>query len=218
MKNISPAILCIILLLCYGACKERKASSAIDITWKDSVAGDFSFTEQWSYPEGVYKNKFGQLSCDGICPPETDLMKDENGKIYEDSLQAFYKVVDTTHIYSTMQSQSTAIEFTDPTQMTAERIDKDTIEAFTRLNSATHSALKIKIIKDHYFIPTVELISIHVGDKIIYPCIEGKLEMDKMYWKKRIIKANFSFLFFDKEQPNKPIEWNGKIFSKIESN
>ena len=156
------------LLLCSGACKERKASSAIDITWKDSLQGDFSFAQQWRYPEGVYKNQFGQISCDGICPPKTDGMKDEDGKIYEDSLQDFYKLVDTTHIYSTMQSEGTAIEFTDSPQITVKRIDKDTIEAFTNLNSATHSLLKIKIINDHYFVSTVELISVRNENKLIY--------------------------------------------------
>lgn len=218
MKNISPTILCIILLLCNGACKQRKASSAIDITWKDSVAGDFSFAQQWSYPEGVYKNKFGQLSCDGICPPETDAMKDGDGKIYQDTLEAFYKLVDTTHIYSTMQSEGTAVEFTDSPQITVNRINKDTIEAFTNLNSATHSLLKIKIINDRYFMPTIELISVRNEDKLIYPYVKGTLEMDKTYWEKGIMKANFSFLFFDEQHPDKPIEWKGKILSKIKPN
>ena len=33
--------------------------------------GDFSFKNKWSYPEGVDKNKYGQLICDGLCSSET---------------------------------------------------------------------------------------------------------------------------------------------------
>lgn len=224
MKHLKIYIAAIFLIFCTLACNGNKEpkkvkstddSTQFDIVWKDSLQGDFTFAKEWNYPEGVYKNQFGQLSCDGLCPPETDAMKDEDGKIYEESLQAFYKLVDTTHIYSTMQSESTAVEFTNSPQITVKRIDKDTIEAFTNLNSATHSLLKIKIINERYFVSTVELISVRNEDKLIYPCIEGTLEMDKTYWKKGFMKANFSFIFFDEQHPDKPIEWKGKILSEI---
>ena len=71
---------------------ERLETREIQITWADNLLGDFSFKENWEYLEGVYKNEFGQLSCDGFCPPETDQMKDKNGKIFEDSLAAFYQL------------------------------------------------------------------------------------------------------------------------------
>lgn len=224
MKHFKIYLSALFLVLCTLSCNRNKESKDVkstydstqfDIEWKDLSQENFTFAKEWDYPEGVYKNQFGQLSCDGICLPETDQMKDEDGKIYEDSLQAFYKLVDTTHIYSKMQSKGTAIEFVDSPQITVKRIDKDTIEAFTNLSSATHSLLKIKIINDRYFVPTVELISVRNEDKLIYPCVEGTLEMDKTYWEKGIMKANFSFLFFDEQHPDKPIEWKGKILSEI---
>lgn len=79
---------------------DKPSSTVITIKWADHLAGDFSFTNNWSYPEGVYKNEYGQLSCDGLCPPEIDAMKDSTGRIYEDSLQHSIKLLiqHTKHI------------------------------------------------------------------------------------------------------------------------
>ena len=38
----------------------KSASIPITIEWVDNLSGDFSFTNNWSYPEGVYKNEYGQ--------------------------------------------------------------------------------------------------------------------------------------------------------------
>ena len=46
------------------------------------------------------------LICDGLCPQEIDKMKYENGKIYEDSLESFYKLIDTTHIFHSIESDA----------------------------------------------------------------------------------------------------------------
>ena len=78
---------------------ETLKPGTVQITWVKELSGDFSFKDQWDYPEGVYINTFGQVSCDGFCPPETDAMTDENGRIFDDSLAAFYQLVDTTHLY-----------------------------------------------------------------------------------------------------------------------
>ena len=67
----------------------KSTATPILIKWVENLAGDFSFIKKWSYPEGVYKNEYGQLSCDGLCPPEIDAMKDSTGRIYADSLRAF---------------------------------------------------------------------------------------------------------------------------------
>ena len=52
----------------------RTSSIPVLINWVDQLSGDFSFTKIWSYPEGIYKNEYGQISCDGFCPPEIDTM------------------------------------------------------------------------------------------------------------------------------------------------
>lgn len=89
-------LICIFLTIGFISCglnsnkDERVKSGEIEISWVDNLPGDFSFAKNWDYPEGVYRNEFGQLSCDGLCPQEVDRMMDENGKIYEDSFTAFF--------------------------------------------------------------------------------------------------------------------------------
>ena len=85
LKSIVLILTCLTIL----SFTKKDETKWISIKWVDNIENDFSFKERWSYPEGVYKNKFGQLSCDGICPPEIDQMKNEEGKIYPDSLKAF---------------------------------------------------------------------------------------------------------------------------------
>lgn len=81
------------------------------MVWREHLSDDFSFIEQWDYTEGVYQNEFGQLTCDGLCPPETDGMKDEKGMILVDSLTAFYQLVDTMHQFHTIQSDAWCYEW-----------------------------------------------------------------------------------------------------------
>lgn len=80
LKSIVLILTCLTIL----SFTKKDETKWISIKWVDNIENDFSFKERWSYPEGVYKNKFGQLSRDGICPPEIDQMKNEEGKIYPD--------------------------------------------------------------------------------------------------------------------------------------
>ena len=98
MKFITIIIGGIMLMF---ACHKPKAGQ-IKMEWVEELEGDYSFAKAWDYPEGVYKNAHGQLSCDGFCPPATDAMKDSTGRIYKDSLPAFYALVDTTHRFHSL--------------------------------------------------------------------------------------------------------------------
>jgi hypothetical protein len=195
---------------------EKVKPGEIQITWGDNLAGDFSFTENWDYPEGIYKNDFGQLSCDGICPPEVDRMKDENGKIHQDSLKAFYQLVDTTHQFHSIQSDAWTYEWAGTNFVTTKRINADTTVCFTHKNAATHSSLILTITKDKC-IPIIELNSIvrSTGTKI-YPCKSGQIEIDKNLWKRGILKANLDLTFDHKENPGMPMFWKGKIYTTID--
>jgi hypothetical protein len=75
----------------------------VKVEWVKNLEGDFSFSHNWSYPFSVYLNEHGQLSCDGLCPPESDLMQDSTGRIYDDSLASFYKLIDNTHQFHTIE-------------------------------------------------------------------------------------------------------------------
>lgn len=64
MKQLVFFLLILGVISCDSITKLKLNTGEILITWQDSIAGDFSFKED--YPEGVYKNEFGQLSCDGL--------------------------------------------------------------------------------------------------------------------------------------------------------
>lgn len=193
---------------------EKVKPGEVKISWSDNLNDDFTFTENWDYPEGVYKNDFGQLSCDGLCPPEIDRMKDENGKIHEDSLNAFYKVVDTTHQFHSIQSDAWTYEWAGTNFVTAIRKNADTTVCFTHNNAGTHSSLILTITKDKC-IPIIELNSVTLTGTKIYACKGGQIEIDKSLWEKGILKANFDFVFDHTENPKKPMYWKGKIYANI---
>ncbi len=196
---------------------EKAKPEEVKISWVSNLPGDFSFTKNWDYPEGVYKNNFGQLSCDGLCPSGIDRMMDAKGKIYKDSLKAFYQLIDTTHHFHSIQSDAWAYEWTGTDFITANRINADTTVCFTHNNVATHSSLVLSITKGKC-LPIIELNSI-VGstEKKIYPCKNGKIEIDKNLWEKGILKANFDFVFDHKENPSQPMYWKGKIYTTVAS-
>jgi hypothetical protein len=185
----------------------------IPLQWVENLTGDFSFKDNWSYPEGVYRNEFGQLSCDGLCPPETDEMKDEYGKIHEDSLESFYQFIDTTHLYHSLKSEAQTDEWAGTDYMMAERISRDTIVCFTQNNAATHSSLNLMISRNTV-LPTIVVtgISRDSGTKI-YNCTGGEMVIDKKSWNEGILKATFDFEFHHSEK----MYWRGNIYAVIET-
>jgi hypothetical protein len=191
-------------------------SSEINIQWSENVSGDFSFKENWDYPEGVYKNDFGQISCEGLCPPEIDRMMNKKGKIFKDSLHAFYQLVDTSHQFHSIQSNVNAYEWAGTNFLSAIKKNTDTIVCHTHNNAATHSSLKLTITKNSC-IPVIELTSISSPGTTTYACQGGQIEIDKNLWNNGVLKANFEFSFHDPEQPDIPLFWTGKIYALIEN-
>jgi hypothetical protein len=169
-----------------------------------------------AYPESVYINEFGQVSCDGFCPPETDKMKDKNGRIYEDSLKSYYNLIDTTHLFHSIKSEAWAYEWGETDFITAERTNKDTVICFTQNNAATHSSLNLIITKSTVN-PTIVLNSIFNNDIKTYNCKNGEMLIDKNLWKKGILKATFNFEFFNLESSDK-MYWKGSIYTDITNN
>ena len=49
---------------------------------KGKLTGDFSFKDNWSYPEGVYWNEFGQLSCEGKTSEKWELQRSYLFKLF----------------------------------------------------------------------------------------------------------------------------------------
>lgn len=213
MKQLLFFLLFLGVISCDSTTKLKLNTGEILITWHDSIAGDFSFKDNWSYPEGVYKNEFGQLSCDGLCPEEIDRMQDENGRIYDDSLKAFYQLVDTTHEFHSIQSEARTYEWAGTDFITVERVSKDTVICYTQNNTATHSSLDLIIVKD-IVKPTIILNSITPTGTKIHICKSGQIKIDRNLWDKGIMKAEFDFIFDDKENPSEPMYWKGKIYTR----
>ena len=193
---------------------KRDKSIPIKIQWSENLNGNFSFKNKWSYSEEIFKNKFGQLSCDGFCPPETYEMLDSNGRIKKDSIKSFYKIVDTLHRIHSINSSAWCYEWAGTDFIEIEKKSNDKILCKTEINASTHCSLEIEIIGDSCFV-LIDLISIMKGGNAKYFCTNGTIVIDKPLWKKGIMKAVFNFNFEHLENPKKPIYWKGKIYSKI---
>ncbi|MBC7865447.1 MAG: hypothetical protein IAF38_20900 [Bacteroidia bacterium] len=178
MKCI-PAILLVLLLF---SCTEKKApatdSSKIIISWADSLPGDFSFKEEWEYPEGVYVNDWGQVSCDGFCPEGTDQMKDDEGKLTKDSLPAFYKLVDTTHQFHSISCDAWCYEYGGANFIKIQKEGEKNFSAYTMCNPGTHCSLEMKLAGDTCT-PSISLVSIVEGGNAIFKCTGGKISVQK---------------------------------------
>jgi hypothetical protein len=213
----SLIIFCALLLtVASSLAQSKKSATPVKIKWASGIKGDFSFIKKWSYPEGVEVNEYGQVTCNGFCPPETEAMFDSTGKIIKDSLTAFYKIVDTSHQLNSIKSKAWCYEWAGADFIDAVRKTVDTTYCYTLLNAATHCSLQLNITRDNCF-AIIELNSVVKGRSAKYYCKNGYITIDKDLWKKGIMKAIFSFNFEHKENPKKPIYWNGKIFTKIKS-
>ena len=218
-KSLIGTFLIVILFSCGSAIdkQENLEYDQIKIDWMKNLSGSFSFKEIWDYPEGIYRNDFGQLSCDGLCPAETDKMKDDQGRIFKDSLPRFYQLVDTTHLFHSIKSHSNSYEWSGTNFLTAEKMGNDTIHCFTDNNASTHSSLDLIITKNKC-IPAIKLSSITGTAKTaIYICKKGYIEIDKNLWNNGILKAKFDFTFDSKENLEKSIFWKGKIYTPIKA-
>lgn len=196
------------ILLFFITTSTADAQSPITIKFVDSLEGDFSFANKWSYPEGVYVNQFGQLSCDGMCPPETDAMKNTNGKIYKDSLSAFYKLVDTTHRYYTIESEADFSEWAGTNFATAYIGNELVIE--TEPNAATHCVLKLVFNAD--LVNSVVTLTSITNKQIVYNCIGGNFRLEKTAGRKDFLKASFDLQFADGDKMR---YWRGRIQTAI---
>ncbi|WP_062054775.1 hypothetical protein [Aquimarina longa] len=188
----------------------------IKIKWVNNLEGDFSFKESWSYQEGVYKNQYGQLSCDGICPIEIDLMIDQNGKIYKDSLEAFYKIIDTTHIPYSLKSENRMYEYSGTNFISFTKSSVGEIKGRSANNVSTHSSLHIEITND-FCVVWVDFNSIRDLGEHIFPLEEGVIVIDKKLFDEGIVKAVFDFKFKNNLDAKEELFWKGKIYSMIKN-
>jgi hypothetical protein len=188
----------------------------IQIHLVNNLSEDFSFKNNWSYSEEIFKNEFGQLSCDGMCPPEIENMKDSQGRIIADSLKAFYHLIDTSHFFHSINSETNAYEWAGTNFISVKRIHQDTVVCATQNNAATHSSLNLIIIGGNSVTASIVLESVNpTSGGIVYECSGGEIFIDKSLWKKNTLKATFNFNFKNEKYPNELLYWKGKIYSQI---
>ncbi len=187
----------------------------IQVLLKDVSGGDFGFQDEWSYPIGVYWNKWGQLSCDGICPPEIDRMKGEGGRIYDDSLTAFYNIVDTTHLPHTIKCEASMYEFAGTNFINFQKTENGVIGT-TTTDPATHSTLSL-VIENQMCTAWVDFNSINpeVGEHR-FELLQGRILLDKSSFENGIIKGSFDFRFVNHLDSAVPLFWRGTILSTVE--
>ena len=188
----------------------------VRIEWLKSIQGDFSFIKKWQYSEGIYKNKFGQLVCDGLCPEETETMINEDGSIKKEFLNTYYKYVDTSHLKHSIQCEAWCYEWAGTDFIEVQDRGNDTVVCKTLMNAATHCSLIIIIAQQNAY-ATIELKGVVKNRNAVYYCNGGKIRIIKEMWDQGIVKGNFDFTFHHPENPEKKMYWRGKIYSKINS-
>jgi len=221
MKNLLILLLFLFLFLLSFAFDSPIASgindkeSQIKILWVDNLKGDFNFKTSWNYPEGVYRNKFGQLDCDGFCPDGIDSMKNSKGKIRPRFLTSFYQLIDTTHQFHSIVCKAWCYEWAGTEFITAKQTNKNQTICTTQTNAGTHCSLIFAIIKDTC-IPRIELTSISAPGLKTYYCKGGFIKIEKDSWIKGILKAEFNFDFKNTDEPAIKMFWKGRIYKTID--
>ncbi len=187
------------------------------ITWVKNLTGDFSFTENWEFPLGVETKADGKAGCadGGFCPERCYSMLDSKGIVIKDSTEIFYRLLDTTHIPFSIESDAWCYEYagTNIVMVTKKR---DTVFAITSSNIATHSSLELLITNDTC-IPSIHLVSIMNDGDAIFTYKKGTIKIDEPLFKKNILKTEFDFEFDNTFEPDKKMYWKGKIYTPIKS-
>lgn len=207
-------IIFIYLSIHFNAGAQSLHSKRIAITWVDSVSGDYSFTKEWSYSTQGFVNDYGEFICDGDCPEQTHKMIDSTSRIYHDSITAYYKMIDTTHIFHTLKCDAWCYEFGEADFVDVLSNDKGILHLATADNISTHCKLNLTI-ANGICVPTIKLISIIRGGDAVYYCKGGFIKIDKLLWQKKILKAEFSFDFYHFENPKQKMYWKGNMYVDI---
>lgn len=211
MKPSTLLVCCLLQFFCASA---QQHGTPVTINWVDHIDGDFSFREKWDYPYGVYKNQFGQVSCDN-CPIGTEKMRDKDGRIYPKSAKAFYKLLDTSHQYHSISCTSSAYDFMGTDYIDVTRGDSRKVRAFTLGNNYTFSNLELELL-DSTCTATMIFRNRMKGhlDEIFY-CNGGRINIDKVLWSQGILKATFDFTFANTSNPQHALYWKGRIYKNI---
>ena len=191
----------------------QNLSKPVLIIWVNDLQGDFSFTKNWSYPFGIFLNGYGQPVCDGFCLPESEAMKDSKGSIYPDSLEAFYKLNDTTHLYHTLECEGYGYEKGEVNFMKVCIKGKDSFHCSVGI--LPYHSMYLDIVNDTCK-GNIYFNSPAPDGSMRYYISDGFMKIDRLLWEKGIMKAEFNLSFKDPNNLERPIIWTGKVYTQIE--
>ncbi|NOQ70487.1 MAG: hypothetical protein GQ574_00710 [Crocinitomix sp.] len=193
--------------------KSTSSLKSIPIQFVKQLDADFSFTENWDYDWGVYKNQYGQLSCDGFCPEAAYAMK-KDGRIIEDSLSAFYQLVDTSHLHYTMRSVALMYEFTGCDYIYINRDSNNCINGETGITPGTHSTLNFQMVNGNCEV-WANYNSISTQKPRDFPLKSGFIKLEQEAFKADTIKAQFDLTFSNTLESDVALTWKGLIYAPI---
>lgn len=172
----------------------------VQLTWADSVPGDFSFTEKWDYPENVELKPDGRPGCadGGFCPPQCYGMVDSNGIVLPPYAERFYKLLDTSHQHYSLQIHFNVPppEWAGSNYMEAVYTkNKKHVTAYSLCNVATHSSVEFVFENDscHAYLTLNSIVP--NADTTMQG--NATMVIDKTLWRQGILKANFKVVFGD---------------------
>lgn len=216
ISKLLPLIFLYFFSKAFGQAPAKKINvSEITIQWKDTLTGDFSFNSNWSYTEGINKNKSKGFQCVTGCHPRIEKMLNAKGEIMSDSLNAFYSLIDTSHYYHTLYAKVDCYEFVSTQFITCIKNEAGFVNCFTNTSTSNHSSLKFSFTDDK----CNASVHLNSSDKTIgfkiFKLQSGALTIERKAFNQNILKANFNFVFYNSIDPKKTISWKGVILSPI---
>lgn len=193
---------------------EKPSDVVIPISWFNGLKGNFSFAQKWSFAENVGLNDAQQIACINNCSKQIEAMTERNGLIKSDSLDAYYKIIDSTRHYHTIESRCTIDGWKPTNFIKIKKYGDFAIEGHTITDSVSKCSLCFRISNDQLTAWVYKKMD-GGGTKIIR-ANGGKIFLDELAFSKGFFKATFSFTFDKEVNSFKALFWSGKIYSRIE--
>ena len=187
---------------------------SIPLSWFTDLKGDYSFASKWEFSRDIKINDFNQIICEP-CSPRTSKMLDRRQKIIADSMVVFYKEIDSSKHYYSLESRCTAENWEETNFISVRKYGDFIIEGNVLNNENNSFSLFFRIKND--FVTSWIYCKSENGESSILSLKEGKFFIDKIAFDKGILKAKFSFVYNNPKNSLKALYWSGKMYSKIAS-
>ena len=185
---------------------------SIPISWFQELKGDFSFANEWQYSDGIELNDYQQIIC-WKCPQTAEKLLDKRRKIIADSMNTFYNLIDSSRHYYSLESRCSMADMKESKFISVKKYGDFTIDGVTKSSDSLNCSLFFRI-KDDLIISWIYVKSQN-NETEIYPMKDGKFFVDQGAFDNGILKANFSFVYYNRKNSLKALYWSGKMYAKI---